>query len=267
MQGEFTMLRCGSTGIQAVAASTRHVFQRHSHEQFGIGVIDSGAQKSLSGRGVVEAGAGDVITVNPGEVHDGAPIGDAGRSWRMLYFDPEIVVAAVEDMREGISPHCEFHRPAMTDAGTADLFRRLFAAMTKPHSPELRRDELLPLLLARVIGERTEFAGAPTMPAAIVKARQLIDDAPTAALTLADLAEVSGLSRFQLVRRFAKATGFTPHAYMLQRRADLARRLIARGARLADAAAESRFADQAHMTRVFTRKYGVSPGVYATALA
>jgi AraC-like DNA-binding protein len=267
MQGEFTMLRCGSAGIQAVAASSRHVFQRHSHEQFGIGVIDHGAQRSLSGRGTVEACAGDIITVNPGEVHDGAPIGDAGRSWRMLYFDPEIVVAAVEDIREVAPAHCEFHRPAMTDAGAADHFRRLFATMTNPHSPEQRRDELLPLLLARVVSERVEFAGAPSMPAAIRKARELIDDAPAAALTLADLAKASGLGRFQLVRSFAKATGFTPHAYMLQRRADLARRLIARGTRLADAAAESGFADQAHMTRVFARKYGVSPGVYAAALA
>ncbi|WP_375781517.1 AraC family ligand binding domain-containing protein [Roseococcus suduntuyensis] len=31
---------------------------------------------SSSGRGPVEAGPGDVITVNPGEVHDGAPIGE-----------------------------------------------------------------------------------------------------------------------------------------------------------------------------------------------
>jgi AraC-like DNA-binding protein len=32
---------------------------------------------------------------------------------------------------------------------------------------------------------------------------------------------------------------------------------------LADAAAASGFADQSHMTRVFTRKYGVSPGAFA----
>jgi AraC-like DNA-binding protein len=49
----------------------------------------------------------------------------------------------------------------------------------------------------------------------------------------------------------------------MQRRTDLARRLIARKTRLADAAAISGFADQSHMTRLFVRKYGVSPGAYA----
>jgi hypothetical protein len=33
--------------------------------------------------GTVEAGVGDLITVNPGEVHDGAPIGGS-RTWAML---------------------------------------------------------------------------------------------------------------------------------------------------------------------------------------
>jgi len=36
---------------------------------------------------------------------------------------------------------------------------------------------------------------------------------------------------------------------------------------LAEAAAASGFADQSHMTRVFTRKYGVAPGAFATAIA
>jgi AraC-like DNA-binding protein len=71
------------------------------------------------------------------------------------------------------------------------------------------------------------------------------------------------LSRFQLVRSFSRNTGFTPHAFLLHRRILLARRLIAGGMALADAAAASGFADQSHMTRVFTRKYGVSPGAFA----
>jgi AraC-like DNA-binding protein len=52
----------------------------------------------------------------------------------------------------------------------------------------------------------------------------------------------------------------------MQRRVDLARRLIASGTALAQAAAASGFADQSHMTRLFVRKYGVSPGAYQAAM-
>ena len=93
-----------------------------------------------------------------------------------------------------------------------------------------------------------------------------MDDDPTAGVTLADLARESGMSRFQLLRGFAKATGLTPHAYLVQRRINLARRLIAGGTPLAEAAMDSGFTDQSHMTRIFVRKYGITPGAYALAM-
>lgn len=74
---------------------------------------------------------------------------------------------------------------------------------------------------------------------------------------------MSGLSRFQLLRAVARATGLTPHAYLMQRRVQMARRLIDGGMGLAEAAVASGFADQSHMTRVFTRTFGLPPGAYA----
>ncbi|RCW85602.1 AraC family transcriptional regulator [Phyllobacterium bourgognense] len=266
-KGQFRIFPCEVPGIEVVEAATNHAFPRHSHEQYGIGVIHQGAQKSLSGRGQVEAGPGDIITVNPGEVHDGMPIGDAGRSWRMLYFDPAIISEAIDDMNEGAANTREFIRPVMSDASVATVFQRLFAIMTTANSPELEREELLLQLLPTIVRERSEQDGSSRAFAVIDRARNLIDDEPTFPVTLADLARTSGLSRFQVLRGFVKATGFTPHAYLMQRRIDLARRLIASGSPLADAAATSGFADQSHMTRLFVRTYGLSPGAYAAAFA
>lgn len=90
-RGRFRVVPCGMAGVLAVEAESAHAFPRHSHEQFGVGLIVRGAQRSLSGRGVVEAGAGDLITVNPSEVHDGASLGGRGRAWRMLCLDPSLV--------------------------------------------------------------------------------------------------------------------------------------------------------------------------------
>src|SRR5260370_21382850 len=76
------------TGVELMTISSNHQFPRHAHDQFGIGVIQRGVQRSWSGIGQVEAVAGDVIMVNPGEIHDGIPIARRIREWRMIYFDP-----------------------------------------------------------------------------------------------------------------------------------------------------------------------------------
>ena len=259
----FQIARTGLDGIEAVFADSRHSFARHTHETYGIGLIERGAQKSASGRGLVEAAAGNTITVNPGEVHDGAPLGDAPRAWRMLYLEPAIVRAAAEDIFEG-RPREEFYAPVLDDKRIAGLVSRVLALLLDNQAASLGREEQLLLLLAAVLREE---APRQDGPAAINRARERLDGDPASAVTLDDLAGDCGLGRFRLVRDFARLTGLTPHAYLLQRRTELARRLIAAGTPLAEAAAAAGFADQSHMTRNFTRRYGYTPGAYLAARA
>ena len=265
-KNQFRMLRSVLAGVEAVEAETHHSFARHTHEQFGIGLISSGAQKSLSGRGMVEAEAGEIITVNPNEVHDGAPIGD-GRSWRILYFDPAIVTGLSLDIAEGGAGRSEIPHPVIRNPHIAARFETLFGAVTAGTTDALLHEELLLQLVADVMRERAEREERPAVPASIRAARDLIDSDPLAAVSLADLSRESGLSRFQVLRGFARATGLTPHAYLVQARIHIARRLIAQGMPLAEAAFASGFADQSHMTRVFVRKYGLSPRSYASAFS
>ncbi|MFC0199012.1 helix-turn-helix transcriptional regulator [Paracoccus rhizosphaerae] len=238
---------------------------RHSHDQFGIGVILRGAQTSSSGRGTVEAQAGDLIAVNPGEVHDGAPLGEGGRAWQMLYFEPIVITDAMEILAEGAVPAMELSHPALRDPCAADQFRRLFSAVTDVHGSEseIADHEALVLLLAHLTDRPRPKE--VHVPAAIADARARIDEDPAAPLTLAELADLGGVSRFHLLRGFARITGLTPHAYLVQRRLHLARRMIAAGDALADVAQAAGFSDQSHMTRLFIRSYGISPGRYAAA--
>ena len=264
-RSQFRMFRSVVPGIEAVAADSNQSFARHTHEHFGIGLISSGAQKSLSGRGMVEAGAGDIITVNPNEVHDGTPIGES-RSWRILYFDPEMIAANISDITEGRRSAVEISHPVLHDKAIAAQFEAAFALVTSTGEQRLKLEEALLEIIARVVAEVVPRDGR-TAPRSILTAQELIDCDPTAAISLSDLACASRLSRFQVLRGFAKATGMTPHAYLVQRRIHLARRLIAGGAPLAQAAVACGFVDQSHMTRVFVRKYGLSPRVYANAIA
>ncbi len=202
---------------------------------------------------------------NPGEVHDGVPLGGEVRAWTMLYLDQRPIRAATEDIAEGKEGTFEFELPCLRSSRIAEGFQRLFAALTDDAEAEVCCGEelLIGLLADLMLPTRRR---SPTAPAPIARARQRIDDAPALPLTLTELAREAGLSRFQLLRGFRKATGLTPHAYQVQRRLHLARRLIAEKSPLAETAAAAGFADQSHMTRLFVRSYGLSPGLYARAI-
>jgi len=81
------------------------------------------------------------------------------------------------------------------------------------------------------------------------------------------LERIAGIDRWTIARHFRAAFGTSPDRYRTMRRLELARRAIAAGASLADAAATAGFADQSHMTRHFKRAYGITPGRWAAATA
>ena len=262
-RGSFKQLAVGTRGVHAVVADSAMAFCRHTHEQYGIGLMQRGGHRSASGRGIVEAGPGDIITVNPAEVHDGSPIGSAGRAWRMLYVEPSLIAEAATDIAESATWHGEFSTPVVHDRRLALRFARLFHAATQAAANQFQLDEALLCLLAPLI--RRPATAPAAAPSAIRAARSRMDDDPAAAVSLAELAAAAGLSRYQFLRAFAQWTGLTPHAYLVQRRVHLARQLIGRGTRPADAAAASGFADQSHMTRAFVRSFGIGPAAYAKA--
>lgn len=261
----FRMLPTRYAGLHAVAATSSHSFPRHTHDEFGIGVITAGGQLSASGRGQVTAGAGDLITVNPGEVHDGLPLRGEARSWSMLYLHPNLLAAIQAGLGDAIGTF-EFEQPVLSDRPDTAGFLSTFERVTT--RDETARDMAIEQALLRLFaplasGKDRRQAHGPSP--GLGRARALIDDDPSRDTSLADLARETGLSRFQTLRAFRALTGLTPHAYLLQRRIADARRRIAGGASLALAAAESGFADQSHMTREFRRRYGVTPAAYRAA--
>jgi AraC-like DNA-binding protein len=78
-----------------------------------------------------------------------------------------------------------------------------------------------------------------------------------------DLATLAGLSRSHLNRAFKQEMGLTPHAFLVERRVRLARKLLLRGEAPVSVVAAAGFADQAHMTRAFKVRIGITPGRFA----
>jgi AraC-like DNA-binding protein len=87
-------------------------------------------------------------------------------------------------------------------------------------------------------------------------------------LNLGQIADIACLSRYHFCRSFKRATGMTPHQYVVQRRVERAKILMRRTNRpLGMVAQDSGFADQSHLTSVFRREIGLTPGRFRAALA
>lgn len=253
--------------------SARH-YGRHWHATYGLGLLEDGAQSSASGRGNVDAYAGDLITTNPGEVHDGRPLGGPSRRWRMVYLDRDVITSMTGDPGAATASDVELTRPVIRDTRLSRALQRLLGHLEDwnagqcPASAEvLACEESLVQTCGLLLDRHATTARIREARADVTQVRDRLADDPLESPTLSDMAKMAGLSKYQLLRRFEKSYGVTPHAWLLQQRAERARGLIRDGASLALAAASCGFADQSHMTRIFGRQFGFTPGAWQKAAA
>jgi AraC-like DNA-binding protein len=85
-------------------------------------------------------------------------------------------------------------------------------------------------------------------------------------LPLASLAAECSLSPRHFSRAFRQSTGHTPHRWRLERRVDLAKKmLLDAGRSITEIALDCGFADQSHFTRMFSQLNGVGPAGWRRA--
>jgi len=82
-------------------------------------------------------------------------------------------------------------------------------------------------------------------------------------IILEDMASLVKLSAKHFARAFRQSTGVPPHRWLVERRIERARELLATGnLSLAEIALACGFADQSHFTVAFRRSVGVTPGAF-----
>ncbi|HEX7156983.1 MAG TPA: AraC family transcriptional regulator [Burkholderiaceae bacterium] len=242
-----------------------HRYGRHAHETYTFGVIEAGVEEFEYGGSMFRAGRGAVALLDPDVVHTGQAGAPQGWTYRVLYPQVSVVtdVAAELGWASGTP---RFPQTVSYDPTTAALVRS--AHQAAECADNLASATLLRIALAGLL--RGHAAGGPTArprpamhaPAAVGATRDLLHERLTDPPTLAELAAMTELSQFALLRAFRAETGLPPHAYLNQLRVRRARLLLDGGVPAADVAAQVGFADQAHLTRHFKRVLGVPPVAY-----
>jgi AraC-like DNA-binding protein len=251
-----------SLGIDVLVAEfARHVYDRHAHEVYVLGAIERGGVRSRYRGATVDIPQAHVMALEPEEAHDGAPRDRSGFCKSVLYV-PRTAFAA----HLGASPRRRFAGASLDDGLAARMLTQV-ARRLVDGPPDLAVDAALTALLAR-LAARWMGTAPPEHRIdrpGLDRVRAHLHEHAGENVRLAELAALTGLSRFQLGRAFAARFGLPPHAYLVRLRLERARALLARGEAPASVAAALGFVDQSHLTRRFHGAYGVTPRQYAAA--
>ncbi|MEU6643852.1 helix-turn-helix domain-containing protein [Saccharomonospora sp. NPDC046836] len=123
-------------------------------------------------------------------------------------------------------------------------------------------------------GGQAQFVAAPVPEsrasddAVVAEVLEWIERRLDQPVTVAELAKRSGLGQRSFLRRFAAATGTTPHRWLTERRLDRAQGLLeAGGLSVEEIAVACGYASAAALRHQFSRLRGTSPSAYRKAFA
>jgi AraC family transcriptional regulator len=232
----------------------------------------AGAQPRLEGR--LEA-AQTSFAMQPGRVFlrpaqwrfRGWSCGAGTFRYCMLSFEPEMIARATGGQLAAsteVVPSVDLARPAIVRAMTALASQ---AARPGPggllHSESLATVVLLELARHRVLGDRAFRAALGRAGRELGRFADYVEAHLPEDLSLFTLAAHAGLSPSHLTRELRRVSGLAPHQYVLRRRAERARILLAmRDTSVGAVAHAVGFSSQAHLNLVFRRVFGITPGAY-----
>ncbi|MEE6257524.1 AraC family transcriptional regulator [Plantactinospora sonchi] len=254
-------------GVELFRATlTEFDFRPHAHEEFFLALTEGGVATPRYRGDSHVIGPGDLIALNPEEVHSGGPPADESWTYRAVYPGPELVRGIVAEFPGVLPPVPEFGGDVVRDPEVAAHLRRFHQLSELPGSSPLERESRLARTLVLLVSRYAVGTWSPRPPGrerqAVAVSTEYLREHAAENVSLRTLARVAGLSPYHLCRVFRQAVGVTPHAYQAQVRVWRARSLLRAGLPIAEVATVSGFYDQSHLTRHFKRILGLTPGRY-----
>lgn len=240
---------------------SRYAFEPHTHEAFGIGTVTWGAER-FRYRGVQHVAARDsLILMNPDELHTGEAATEDGWQYRMIYLEPEILESVTG------SRNWSFSEVVNHDPLRAGRISQLINGLWR-ESDSLAQQGLLLNLIDTFQPYAHHLPYGPQSSAhRFEQIRDYLHDNYMHPVTLDELAAVVSLSPYHFQRMFKAHFHVTPHQMLMAIRLWRAKQFLTDGMPAAQVAVASGLTDQAHLTRAFSQRYGITPVRYQKQVA
>lgn len=258
-------------------------FAFHSHAQFEVYFFHQGDCKYLIHHSIYDLQPGDIIIMNGLTAHRANPSKFALYERSVVHFSPDWIYPVIEELRmpELLSPFKEMNNCLLRGQDEGERERILQSMKTMDHlmnedsafmmKPEVEAE--LKILLLTILMQIYKLSKKENQHLAMPKSEKVLHVEKIAhfiqthfkkSISLEDISSELNLSKFYLSRIFKEVTGTTVMNYVMTCRLNQVKFDLEMypDRTLVEIATESGFESQAHFSRFFKQRVGMTPSVY-----
>lgn len=251
----------------------------HHHDFYEIYYLVSGDVTYVIEGKLCRVMPGDLLLVSPNELHQvSIQSGREAYERYVLWIDQAEVrrlSSQNSDLEQGLNPfHFGYTNLLRLTQEQRELIRNLMEAVYQESGNDhfggdiLRRSLISALLVQinRIAQQRPEIQETVRSSRIVADVVDFVNGNYQERLTLDNLAERFYVSKYHLSHEFQRHMGTGVYKYILKKRLQIARQLLAAGEHPSHVSTHCGFADYAGFYRAFISEYGIAPRDYAESV-
>jgi len=236
-------------------------YPKHLHDEYVISANLSGVEEIWLSGTTTYVQKGQVTLYNPGTIQSSRFDNQCVEFISVHIPQPLMKSLADEENVRGTHEAPVLREGIINNARMFDVLCR-FAASSRQQYDRATQEQELILLCGEMLEAPAVLQGSEQQRVNLVieYLREHLSVKPQ----LEMLAQITGLSKYHLVRCFTRCTGMPPMQYHMQLRLHRARELLRGNVHPLDAAIMLGFYDQSHFINSFRKVMGTTPHLYAS---
>ncbi|MEA5056008.1 MAG: AraC family transcriptional regulator [Anaerotignum propionicum] len=237
-------------------------FPNHFHEYYVFGFIEEGNRYLSCKNNEYTVVPGELVLFNPGDNHTCEQVDGKTLDYRSINIQPQVMAKAVFEIT-GKEELPYFATTVVYCSELASQIKELHSLIMEEEK-DFKKEELFFLLLEQLIEEHAaETPSKKSEQSTEVRTVcDYLENNYRNSITLDQLSDLTGLSKYYLLRTFTKQMGISPYRYLETIRIDKAKKFLEQGILPIDVALRTGFSDQSHFSNFFKRFIGLSPKQY-----
>ncbi|EHI97393.1 transcriptional regulator, AraC family [Clostridium sp. DL-VIII] len=238
-------------------------FPNHFHDYYVIGFIENGQRYLLCKNKAYNIGPGDLIIFNPNDNHTCEQIDNKTLDYRCINIQPDVMKKIVFEITN--KDYIPYFTENVLFSNELALSVRELHRMIMQEEKDFKKEEIFFFIMEQLITEYSNgdlSVNDQDVNAEINSVCKFLKSNYAKNITLNDLSDLTGISKYHLLRSFTRQMGISPYSYLEAIRINEAKKLLEQGVFPLEVALKTGFTDQSHFTNFFKKFIGLTPKQY-----